>query len=85
MDSLGQGDVSLVVHSEADAWGSATGKEEEGDPAESHEWQPGRLGCIFVSHYLSATRQTGDEENESGPSAQNPAAQAPLAACLTSR
>lgn len=37
LDSLGQGNVSLVVHSEADAWGSATGKEEEGDPAEGHD------------------------------------------------
>lgn len=40
---------------------------------------------VFVSHYLTAARQTGDEENESGPSAQNPAALAPLPACLTSR
>lgn len=72
MDSLEQGNVSLVVHSEADAWGSATGKEEEGDPAESHD-SLGGWG-VFVSHYLTAARQTGDEENESGPSAQNPAA-----------
>lgn len=36
LDSLGQGNVSLVIHSEADAWESATGKE-EGDPVESNE------------------------------------------------
>lgn len=73
LDSLGQGNVSLVIHSEADAWGSATGERRKGTQWRVENDSLGVWGT-FVSNYLTTARQIGDEGNGSGSSAQNPAA-----------